>query len=235
MVYVGNTVGQINLINIYTGATTLVGSVGFGFRIAGLAVHPKNGTLWMSLRNLAGTIDGIYKVDPNTAVATLVGKTGKGIGTADIIFNKNGKLFGLTGTTGTDINELIVIDTTNGFGYTINATPYSTLQALALNPDAVEGAIENNTKIPTQFSLEQNYPNPFNPLTSIQYSVPVGTHVELKVYDALGKELSTLADGFRQPGTYREYFDASRYASGIYYYKIIAGSFTETRKMVVLK
>jgi hypothetical protein len=164
-----------------------------------------------------------------------VGQTGLGVGTADIMFDKNGKLYGLSGTLSTDVNFLLVIDTTNGFGYKINTTAKTGLQALALNPDGVANFDASFTQIPKEFSLEQNYPNPFNPVTSIQYNLPVSAQVELRVFDALGKEIVTLVDGYRQPGVHKEYFDASGMASGVYYYKIIAGSFSDAKKMVVVK
>jgi len=93
------------------------------------------------------------------------------------------------------------------------------------------------------FALEQNYPNPFNPATKIRFSIPsVGTHsyaspqnVLLKVYDVLGKEVVTLVNEQREPGVYEVQFDAGGLPSGIYFYKIQAGSFVQTKKMILLK
>lgn len=88
---------------------------------------------------------------------------------------------------------------------------------------------------PTDFSLMQNFPNPFNPTTQINYSVPGNTHVMLKVYDSNGSEVATLINENKEAGNYTVNFKASNFASGIYYYKITAGSFTDTKKMILMK
>ena len=94
---------------------------------------------------------------------------------------------------------------------------------------------------PTIFSLEQNYPNPFNPFTTIKFSIPqnVGNEnfrsVQLKIYDMLGNEIATLVDEQKSPGTYEIKFNGSDYTSGIYFYKLKAGIFSETKKLVLMK
>ncbi|MEP0861174.1 MAG: T9SS type A sorting domain-containing protein [Ignavibacterium sp.] len=85
------------------------------------------------------------------------------------------------------------------------------------------------------YSLEQNYPNPFNPSTKISWQSPVGGHQTLKVYDVLGNEVATLIDEEKSAGFYEIEFNASQLASGIYFYRLKAGSFVETKKMVLLK
>jgi photosystem II stability/assembly factor-like uncharacterized protein len=100
-----------------------------------------------------------------------------------------------------------------------------------------------STEIPEKFSLEQNYPNPFNSVTSIKFSIPLSPPVPLstrhlvtlKVYDLLGREVATLVNGNLQPGTYEVTFDAGNLPSGIYFYRLTAGDFSETRKLVLLK
>lgn len=98
-------------------------------------------------------------------------------------------------------------------------------------------AKEGNTEeeVPYRFSLEQNYPNPFNASTIIKYSIPEPTNVLLKVYDILGNEVATLVDEFKTAGTHNVLFTMSDFASGIYFYKLQAGSFIETKKMIVIK
>ena len=108
-------------------------------------------------------------------------------------------------------------------------------------------SVKEEPNIPLTFTLEQNYPNPFNPTTTITFSLPLsgtnqakgrvgeGSHVSLKVYDVLGREVATLVDGVREPGLYTVPFDASNFSSGVYLYRLIAGSFVETKKMVVTK
>ena len=90
-------------------------------------------------------------------------------------------------------------------------------------------------QIPQEFNLEQNYPNPFNPTTSIQYAVSSRQFVSLKVYDVLGNEVATLANEYREAGRYEVEFDASSLSSGIYFYRLQAGDFVQTRKMILMK
>ncbi|HZW40647.1 MAG TPA: T9SS type A sorting domain-containing protein [Ignavibacteriaceae bacterium] len=86
-----------------------------------------------------------------------------------------------------------------------------------------------------QFSLEQNFPNPFNPSTKIKYTLPQQGLVTIKVYDVLGKEITTLINEEKPSGEYEVEFDGSKLSSGIYYYKIQAGEFVQTKKMVLMK
>jgi hypothetical protein len=95
--------------------------------------------------------------------------------------------------------------------------------------------IEAEINIPNKFSLSQNYPNPFNPSTVICYQLAAGSQVTLMVYDVLGNEVATLVNEEKQPGVYEVEFDASQLSSGIYFYKLKAGNFTETKKMILLK
>ncbi|KAF0149137.1 MAG: hypothetical protein FD143_2777 [Ignavibacteria bacterium] len=99
----------------------------------------------------------------------------------------------------------------------------------------------NYETVPNNYALDQNYPNPFNPSTIISYKLQAASHVTLKVYDVLGREVVTLVDEFKQAGTYKATFD-TRHAelsqsipSGIYFYRLTAGSFTETKKMTLMK
>lgn len=88
---------------------------------------------------------------------------------------------------------------------------------------------------PTEFRLEQNYPNPFNPSTVISYHLPKTDHVTLKVYDIVGREVATLVDEVQSAGTYSTLFDASHVASGVYFYKLTAGNYTQVKRMSVVK
>ena len=87
----------------------------------------------------------------------------------------------------------------------------------------------------TKFELEQNYPNPFNPSTSLQFTVGSLQFVTLKVYDVLGNKVATLVNEERPAGNYEVVFDASKFSSGIYYYRLVTGSFTDTKKMILIK
>ncbi len=96
--------------------------------------------------------------------------------------------------------------------------------------------VENQDEtIPVKYSLSQNYPNPFNPSTKIQFSIPQAQNVKLEVYDVLGRQVKTLVDEFKEAGFHEARFDAHNYASGIYIYRIQAGSFIQVRKMLLVK
>ena len=99
----------------------------------------------------------------------------------------------------------------------------------------VTGVNKRNTKLPGNYSLEQNYPNPFNPSTVIRYSLPNNEFVTLKVYNILGKEITTLVNQKQSSGTYEVNFDASNLTSGIYFYQISTNNFSQVRKMMLLK
>ena len=94
---------------------------------------------------------------------------------------------------------------------------------------------ENQQSHPSTFMLSQNYPNPFNPTTNIVYTVPHRAHIKLTVYNILGEEVATLVDEEKAPGEYTVTFDGSRLASGVYFYRLHAGRFNETREMVLVK
>jgi len=235
--YVGAFPGNIYRVNYNTGAATLITPSATGLRVGGLSINPKSGELWMSVRATSGILDGIYKVDVVAGTAKLVGQTGLGVATLDIAFDKNGRLYGLTGNSAQTIpNQIITIDTTTGVALSVKATGTQSLQAIAFDPSVVLGVGSFVAeKMPTQYSLEQNYPNPFNPTTSIRYSVPKQSHVTLKVYDAIGRVVTTLVNDNRQTGNYKVELNASSLASGVYYYELTAGSFHDIKKMVLLK
>jgi hypothetical protein len=89
--------------------------------------------------------------------------------------------------------------------------------------------------IPTVYKLNQNYPNPFNPSTIINYQIPEGGFVSLKIYDILGNEISTLVNEEKAVGNYKATFDASKLASGVYIYQLKAANFVDTKKMILLR
>jgi hypothetical protein len=106
------------------------------------------------------------------------------------------------------------------------------------NAIAVESteALDNNSELyPTNFSLEQNYPNPFNPQTTIQFSIPAQSHVTLKIYNLLGEEITTLIDNELYSGIHNITWDATGLPSGLYIYRLVAGSFTATKQLTLLK
>jgi len=91
------------------------------------------------------------------------------------------------------------------------------------------------TNIPKIFCLSQNYPNPFNPSTKIKYDIPKTSQVTIKVFDLIGREVTTLVNEIKQPGSYEAEFNASNFASGVYFYRIEAGNYVNVKKMVLVK
>jgi photosystem II stability/assembly factor-like uncharacterized protein len=104
-----------------------------------------------------------------------------------------------------------------------------------LRADIIEGVSHTFDGVPTHFLLSQNYPNPFNPSTTISYQLPKSSTVTLKVFDVLGREVATLVNGKQTTGFKSITWDAANVPSGMYFYRLIAGSFIETRKLVVVR
>ena len=102
----------------------------------------------------------------------------------------------------------------------------------SINPTSVKNI---STIIPTDFSLQQNYPNPFNPTTTIRYSLPQSENVKLFVYDVLGRQVAALVNIKQDAGVYETPFDGSLLPSGVYFYRLDIGTFTQTKKMIMLK
>ncbi|MFH1195452.1 MAG: T9SS type A sorting domain-containing protein [bacterium] len=112
-------------------------------------------------------------------------------------------------------------------------------------------SIQPTPELPDEFILEQNYPNPFNPTTTIKYSISSGVetrqlarqltggaslqHVTLKIHDILGNEVATLVNETKEPGVHEVEFDGSKLSSGVYFYRLHAGEFSRTRKMILVK
>ncbi len=97
------------------------------------------------------------------------------------------------------------------------------------------GEKQNVELTPASFVLEQNYPNPFNPTTTIKFQISSKGFVTLKIYDMIGREVATLVNGFQETGIHDVKFDASNLPSGVYLYRITAGTYAETRKLVLIK
>ena len=93
----------------------------------------------------------------------------------------------------------------------------------------------SNSNTIEKFSLKQNYPNPFNSTTTIEYSIPNTQRVMIKIFDIQGREVAKLVNGNMEAGTYEVKFDGSKYASGIYFYRLSSADYLEVKKMVLMK
>jgi hypothetical protein len=101
--------------------------------------------------------------------------------------------------------------------------------------DQMTGVKTSANRTPVTYFLSQNYPNPFNPSTTISYQLPAAGKVTLKVFDILGREITTLVNEDKTAGNYKVNFNGSRLGSGIYFYQLRSGSFIQTKKLVLLK
>jgi hypothetical protein len=231
--YAGTTNGRLYRIVPDTWDTAFVGTAA-GIVYSGLAFHPQTGELWASVRPSFANRDKIYKVNITTGQVTEIGATGDGAATPSIAFSPSGVLYGLKGVNN-QTNTLITISTSNGAGDTVGLTGVSGLLSIAMRGDSIVTAVHEDVEVPAKYQLDQNYPNPFNPSTSVQYQLPVRNYVTLKIYNLLGQEVETLVDGFEDAGFKSVQWNATGVASGVYMYKLTAGSFSETKKLVVLK
>lgn len=97
------------------------------------------------------------------------------------------------------------------------------------------GIQQISAEVPRKFTLEQNYPNPFNPVTHIEFAVAKSSVVKIAVYDMLGREVEVLVNKELKPGSYKTDWNASNHPSGVYFYKLVSGDFTQTKKMIFVK
>jgi len=115
----------------------------------------------------------------------------------------------------------------------VGSGPWSTVWKFKTGPGNGLQAIGN--EIPNEFKLIQNYPNPFNPITKIKFDLPKNVNVKLTIYDMLGREIETLVNEQLNAGSYEVNWDGTKYTSGVYYYRLNAGDFVETKKMILVK
>jgi len=120
--------------------------------------------------------------------------------------------------------------------YPYHCTPHQSLGMVGtITVDAVIGTDPISDALPGEYQLSQNYPNPFNPETSISYSVPQSSTIHLSVYDMAGREVAILINGSISSGKHTVRWNAVDFPSGVYFYTIRAQSYSETKKMVLLK
>ncbi len=229
---IGSFGGTFYTVNMNTGVVATAGSN--GLRVSGLAYNPVNGSLWMSVRPTSTGKDNIYKLNPSTMQATLVGATGFGISVKDITFDAQGRLFGVMDTIGSQ-SYLIQIDTLSGKGKLVGGLSVKGIETIDLQSYFMTGVKNEKNSALNEFSLSQNYPNPFNPSTTISFTLRDQGDVTLTVFDLLGKAVTTVVDHSMEAGKHTMQFNGEHLASGIYFYTIRTGGFLATRKMILLK
>ncbi len=189
------------------------------------------------------SLKGFYKFNPQGGdqiyISLLLIADTTGIGVGSILLNGSSSYtqfaIPITYIDASTPNKCIIsfqiLNPVGGVNVTLGSEMY--LDDIELSMDIVSD-VEDEFQ-PLTFQLMQNYPNPFNPSTKIQYQVSNTSHITLKVYDVLGNEVATLVNEEKQAGIYELYFNASSLSSGVYLYKIQAGSFIETKKMILLR
>ena len=217
----------------YSGLTTAVantfcssGTKLFAGTNKGVFLSTDNGTRWSSVNaGLTNTAVNMLAVSGTNLFAGTGGgvylSTNNGAGWAAV--NS-----GVTPGLDTSIYSLVV-GGTNIFAGTAHGVRRRPLSEMVTTVEKL------STDLPTHFSLQQNYPNPFNPSTTISFSVRWKSFVSLKVFDALGREVSILAAEELPTGTYSRHWDPALLPSGIYFYRLQAGDFVQTKKSILLK
>lgn len=140
--------------------------------------------------------------------------------------------------TGNNIDEAfgIVVDGANNIYVTGNSTGSGTSMDFGtIKYSQVTGVTPVSNEIPKVYNLSQNYPNPFNPSTTVNFDLPNSSQAKLVVYDMLGRQVDVLLDGQLNAGRYKVDWNASNFSSGVYFYKLSAGDFTDTKKLTLVK
>ncbi len=193
-----------------------------GIPLYSFARSPTTGQLW------GVSQFGIYKINPSSWSKTLVG-TFPGVLRPSIAIGKFGTIYGLFD------GDLFDIDRLLGVPRLIGSTGSPNFRGLVLHSGVVGSVRDNKPGVPESFALRQNYPNPFNPTTTIEFDLPSESHVELRVYDVLGRLVANLAEEVLPAGRYARVLNGTSLASGVYYVRLRAGSFTSTRSLILLR
>ncbi len=234
-----NNQGRILLCN----STALNGTADFMVIVVNPALG--GGPSWFDIYNgPGGGADFPYAItvdnQNNFYVTGYSQSAGSGIDYATLKYNMFGSRVWEKryNNTGTSANIPVSIDTDdNGnvyvTGYSQNLSGDYDFATIKYSQGLILG--RNSVEVPAEFKLHQNYPNPFNPSTNIIFDIPKDSDVKIAVFDMLGREVQVLAIEFKQAGSYEVNFDASGMASGTYFYKLTAGSFTDVKKMILIK
>ena len=223
------------------GTKTVVSPTGFRVNLSAISVL---NNLTLNTGGDSLTFQSNLKVNGNLTITSCAGRSGSfSLTTPNYVFN--GSVAQVTGNMLPDTVKNVTIDNALGVTASKQLTIADTLflksgtlkgpYTARVTVTGSTGVQENTGAPPREFCLQQNYPNPFNPSTNFTYQVAKEGFVSVKIYDVLGKEVATLVNGVKQAGTYSETWNAAGFGSGIYFCKMQAGSYTETRKLVLMK
>lgn len=201
---------------------------------ASISIHPSSLRLAVPSESTRDTILHVTNIGPSSSLGYSITENIEWLTAAPL----SGQI-----AKGDTVDVRLTVDATNLAMGTYNATlsvddPHhgQITIPIELTVDAATGVNTDADRAnPLKFSLEQNYPNPFNPATDIRYSLSDVRKVSLKVYDVLGREVATLVDEVKQPGEHQARWDASGFASGMYFYRLQTSGFSSVRRMVLLR
>jgi hypothetical protein len=184
------------------------------------------GATWTSQSSgTLATLIGVHFTDANTGTAVGGGGT--------ILRTTNGGTTWINQSSGTTNSLLGVYFTNTNTGIAVGEN--GTILRTTTGGIRVTDVKDIVSALPNQFALEQNYPNPFNPATVISYELPVTSNVRLIIYDVLGREVQTLINEHQNAGNHSVTLDAGNLPSGVYFYRLQAGSYNATKKLLLLK
>jgi Secretion system C-terminal sorting domain len=216
-----NTFGQVLSFAII-GNTILGGIANYPTGYGGIKMSTNNGTNWSYTPFQEETVFALTaynnKLFSGTSISGIFYSSN--LGTNWLAINQ--------GLPTTIVKSLLITN-----NYIFAATAGTSIWRRSLSE--IIGIQNISTETPSKYSLSQNYPNPFNPTTNIKFSIVNSGDVKLVVYDIQGREVRTLVNESLKPGTYEAAFDASVLNSGVYFYKLVTGNFTETKKMLLIK
>lgn len=213
----GITNGKVTSI-VNVGNKILASTYGWG-----VFISTNNGSTWINPSGNSTYIQSFFVNGTN-----VIAGSGSGMGVSISYDGGTSWVYNNTGLTTLDVNYITLIGT-DIYACTSNGIFKRPLQQILTSVD------ENKNSLPNSFSLEQNYPNPFNPSTTISYSVPKTNFVTLKIFDGLGREVTTLVNENKLPGKYEIKFNGTKLSSGVYLYQMTAGNFVETKKLILMK
>ena len=233
--------------NIYLGGTTDKGNPNFYLDYLVLK-YSNNGVFqWAGIYDgLDGANDylsGIIIDNNNNVIASGYSQQNSNSGSYDIVtvkFNDSGNVIWEKKYNGpndsTDYGNCITRDISGNIYIAGGSGNYNSgLDFITIKYSQSTGVNLISDKIPSEYKLFQNYPNPFNPSTQIRFDIPGKVFVSLKVFNILGREVKTLVNEMKDAGSYSADFNGNELSSGLYFYRLITGNFTETKKMLMIK
>ncbi len=235
--YGARTNGLLVKMDLESGDTTFVGLTGIS-NLYSLSFNPLTNEMWGLQWN--STNSKLFRINKQTGASTEVGPLGQGQAQS-MAFDQDGKLFALIGIPSA-VTQLARIDTSTGTATTIGNLNFIHGLSLAVDGSVILDVHENPVGglPPAKFELYQNFPNPFNPTTNIRFGIPSASLIRLRIYNLLGQQVKTLVHGYRGAGKWDVTWDGTNDAgklvsSGVYLYRLEAGTYTNTKKLLLMK